>query len=221
MMFSALAGLVNRRPWRVLVLALVITAVAALVRLSDPVDTPGSLGKMADVESRLRRDPAVVAVLDARSARNPAMISRDRRSAYVIAALRPLDDKQQEEAGRRFLGVFAGDPRVTLGGGPVANFEISKTIEDDLHRAELLAIPLIVVLSFFLFRGFVASLLAPIAGVVSVLATPGIPAPVPAFDGLRRAGRRRGRDAHGPCLAPDPLAAARAPGGRAHAAALA
>ena len=52
---------------------------------------------------------------------------------------------------------------------PVANHEISKTIEADLRRAELLAVPLIVLLSFFLFRGFVASLLAPIAGGITVL----------------------------------------------------
>src|SRR5262249_1523508 len=45
----------------------------------------------------------------------------------------------------------------------------SKTIEDDLRRAELLAVPLIVLLSFFLFRGLVASLLAPIAGGITVI----------------------------------------------------
>src|SRR5262249_17320475 len=61
------------------------------------------------------------------------------------------------------------NPRVTLGGNPVANHEISKTIEDDLRRAELLAVPLIVVLSFFIFRGFVASLLAPVAGAITVI----------------------------------------------------
>jgi RND superfamily putative drug exporter len=80
-----------------------------------------------------------------------------------------LDDKQQEQAGKRLLASFAGDREVTLGGNPVANEEISKTIEDDLRRAELLAVPLIVLLSFFLFRGFVASLLAPIAGAITVL----------------------------------------------------
>jgi predicted RND superfamily exporter protein len=97
------------------------------------------------------------------------MIGRNRRSTYVVAALRPLDDEQQEEAGKRLLDTFAEDARVTLGGNPVANYEISTTIEDDLRRAELLAVPLIVVISFFLFRGFVASLLAPIAGGITVL----------------------------------------------------
>ena len=45
---------------------------------------------------------------------------------------RPCDrssDRQQEDAGKRLLAAFAGDPRVTLGGNPVANHEISTTIE--------------------------------------------------------------------------------------------
>jgi putative drug exporter of the RND superfamily len=145
------------------------SSVLALVRLRARIAATSSQRRIAAVEASLRRDPAVAAVLDWRSAHNPAMVNRDRRSTYVIAALRPLDDKEQEEAGKRLLANFAGDRRVTLGGSPVANQEISKTIEDDLRRAELLAVPLIVLLSFFLFRGFVASLLAPIAGAITVL----------------------------------------------------
>jgi uncharacterized membrane protein YdfJ with MMPL/SSD domain len=211
-MFARLANLIDRRPGRVLAVALVITAVAAvfgihvrehlkprgfevpgsgsetareliasasgadpgnsvlaLVRLPAPYGAPAARRAVEAVEARLRRDPAIVAVLDAASAHNPAMISRDRRTTYVIAALRPLSDKEQEDAGERLLAAFAGDPRVTLGGNPVANHEISTTIENDLRRAELLAVPLIVLLSFFLFRGFVASLLAPLAGGITIL----------------------------------------------------
>jgi len=211
-MFSRLADLINRRPWRLLAVVVVITAIAAplgssvrehlkprgfdvagsgsaearesiaqaagidpansvlaLVRLHAPVTMAASQQTIAAVETKLRSDPAVVAVLDWRSAHNPAMVGRDGRSTYVIAAFRPLDDTQQEEAGQRLLTAFANDPQVRLGGNPVANHEISKTIEDDLRRAELLAIPLIVVLSFFIFRGFVASLLAPLAGGITVI----------------------------------------------------
>jgi putative drug exporter of the RND superfamily len=211
-MLSALADLIDRRPWRFLGAVVAIVAVAAplgihvrdhlkprgfdvpgsssekareliarasgadpansvlaLVRLPAPYGTTGARRAVGGVEARLRRDPAVVAVLDAAATHNRAMISRDRRSTYVIAALRPLDDAQQEDAGKRLLAAFAGDPRVTLGGNPVANHVISKTIENDLRRAELLAIPLIVLLSFFLFRGVVASLLAPLAGGITIL----------------------------------------------------
>jgi uncharacterized membrane protein YdfJ with MMPL/SSD domain len=212
MLLSALADLIDRRPWRVLVVSLVIVGVAAvfgtdvrqhlkprgfdvpgsssanareliaeasgsdpansvlvLVRLPSPYGAPSARQTLEAIKARVRRDPAVVAALDAAGARNPAMIGRDRRSTYLIAALRTLDDEQQEEAGKRLLATFAGDPRVIVGGNPVANHEITTKIEDDLRRAELLAVPLIMVVSFFLFRGFVASLLAPIAGALTVL----------------------------------------------------
>jgi RND superfamily putative drug exporter len=211
-MLSTLAELIDRRPWRVLAVALVITAVSAvvgvhvrdsmkprgfdvpgsgsvkarelvakasgidptnsiltLVRLSTPYGTPGGQRIIDEVEARLRSDPAVVAVVDAKTAHNPAMVAVDGRSTYVIAALRPLEDKQQEEVGKRLLAAFEGDDHVTLGGNPVANHEISTTIERDLRRSEILAVPVIVALSFFIFRGFVASLLAPIAGGITVV----------------------------------------------------
>lgn len=144
-------------------------SVLALVRLPAPYGTQRARATVQAVETRLRRDPVVVTVLDAASAHNPTMIGRDRRSTYLVAALRVLDDEQQEDAGKRLLAAFAGERSVTLGGNPVANHEISTTIENDLRRAELLAIPLIVLLSFFLFRGFVASLLAPLAGGITIL----------------------------------------------------
>jgi uncharacterized membrane protein YdfJ with MMPL/SSD domain len=209
---SGLSETIDRHPWRVLVAALLVVAVAAplgihvrdhlkprgfdvpgsgnekaralierasgtdpansvlaVVRLPTRYGTPRAQRAIRSVEARLGRDPAVAIVLDARTARNPSMVARDRRSTYLIAAFRPLDDQAQEDAGKRLLASFAGDPRVTLGGNPVANHEISKTIEDDLRKAELLAVPLIVILSFFLFRGFVASLLAPVAGGATVI----------------------------------------------------
>src|SRR5262249_36533792 len=94
-------------------------SILALVRLRAPLDLPGARRRIAAVEARLRSDPAATAVLDWRSAHNPAMVARGRRSTYLIAALRRLDDKEQEEAGKRLLAAFAGDPNVILGGNPV------------------------------------------------------------------------------------------------------
>jgi uncharacterized membrane protein YdfJ with MMPL/SSD domain len=211
-MLARLAALIDRRPWRLLLMigivfgacaplglgvrehlkprgfdvagsgserarAIVVEAsgtdpantVLALVRLPSPYGQAPARRVINHVEDTLRRDPAVVAVVDADSAKNPALIGRSRRLTYLIAQLRPLDDKQQEETGKRLLASFADNARVTLGGSPIANQEISRTIETDLRRAELLALPLIVLLSFFLFRGLIASLLAPLAGGITVL----------------------------------------------------
>src|SRR5436190_10117946 len=143
--------------------------VLLLFRARAPLQQRPSRERLRNLAGKLAADPAVVRVLDAPGAHNPAMIGRDGRSTYLIAQLRPLDDKEAEAAGKRIRATFAGDADVTLGGNPIANSEISETIEHDLRRAELLSVPLIVILSFFIFRGFVASLLAPLAGLITVL----------------------------------------------------
>src|SRR5262245_55555975 len=76
-------------------------SVLAVVRLPAPYGTPSARRAVGEVERKLRRDPAVVAVLDATSTHNPAMVARDRRLTYVIAAVRRLSDNQQEHAGKR------------------------------------------------------------------------------------------------------------------------
>src|SRR5207247_5837129 len=72
-------------------------SVLALVRLPRPYGAQSARRLLSEVELKLHRDPAVVAVLDATTARNPAMVAAERRSPYVVAALRPLDDKPQDD----------------------------------------------------------------------------------------------------------------------------
>ena len=94
------------------------SSVLARVRPSDR-SSIRARSAIAFVESKLRRDCwRSRPFFDWRSADNPAMIGRDRRSTYSIAALRPLDDEQQEQAGSAFEA-FVGDAHVTLGGSPV------------------------------------------------------------------------------------------------------
>jgi hypothetical protein len=89
-------------------------SVLALIRLPAPYGAPGAREVVRQVERKLASDAAVVKVLDASSAQNPAMVARDRRSTYVIAALRPLSDAEQEATCKRLVAAFAGDERVTL-----------------------------------------------------------------------------------------------------------
>ena len=92
-------------------------SVLALIRLPAPYGAPGAREVVRQVERKLGSDRAVVRVLDASTAQNPAMVARDRRSTYVLAALRPLSAAEQEATGKRLVAAFAGDDRVTLGGG--------------------------------------------------------------------------------------------------------
>src|SRR5262245_3010665 len=118
-MLARLAVVIDRRPWLLLAVALVITAIAA------------PLGLHVRDHLKPRRTHAPSRAGGRRRSRRhehaqPGHGRRDGRSTYVIAAVRRLSDSQQEDPGRRLLAASAGDRRVTLGGNPVANHEISK-----------------------------------------------------------------------------------------------
>jgi RND superfamily putative drug exporter len=48
---------------------------------------------------------------------------------------------------------------VVLGGGEIAGEQVGEQVSEDLARAEMLAFPLLFLLSLWVFRGLVAALL--------------------------------------------------------------
>jgi RND superfamily putative drug exporter len=68
------------------------------------------------------------------------------------------------------LTAFEGRRDVTVGGPAVANQQVSETVGEDLGRAEMLAFPLLVLLSLLFFRGR-ATLMPLAVGVTTVLGT--------------------------------------------------
>ena len=55
-----------------------------------------------------------------------------------------------------------------LGGDPVVSQQVNEIVATDMKRAELIALPLLFLLSFLIFRGLVAAMLPPLVGLVTV-----------------------------------------------------
>ena len=144
------------------------TDVVALVRPRRNVRTPAGRAEVLRVAADLRRDPDVGRVTTFREG-GDALVSRDGRASYVIAGFR--SDVEASDAGKRLRDRFEGRPRVELGGGEIANVEANEQVSKDLARAELLAIPFLLILSFVFFRSGVAALLPPMVGVTTILMT--------------------------------------------------
>ena len=124
-------------------------------------------GGRAARASRSRRSCARVAtsrrVSSYYDTHDPAMVSRDGRSTYVVAYFQPKSDLQNP--GRRHSAwriKFAGQRDVELGGGAIADAQVNTQVGNDLARAELFAFPIIFLLSLLFFRSLVASLLPPL-----------------------------------------------------------
>src|SRR3954464_5970423 len=101
---------------------------------------------------------------------DPSLISTDGRQALVLGFLSSdVDDISQ--VGTDVRERFTGDPHVLVGGAAVTVDELTKTTQDDLQRIELFALPLLLLLSFLIFRGLVAALLPVVVGLLSILTT--------------------------------------------------
>jgi RND superfamily putative drug exporter len=140
----------------------------ALVRLGAPVETPQAQAKLRRVVEAMR-DRDVAQVLAVQDGKPREMLSRDRRSTYVVASFKA--DADDDAVVARLEDRVAREPGVALGGGQVAFTQVGDQVEQDLFRAELLGLPILFLLSLLVFRGVVAALLPIAVGVTTIMIT--------------------------------------------------
>ena len=146
------------------------TGVVVLIRGVDVRSQQGR-ARVGQVAARLRRDPAIASVADFPSTGSRDLVSKDGRSTYLAAALKPTDDHAMQDAAERIVHDFAGEPGVTVGGSAVAQKQVNDQTESDLRTAELYAFPLLFVLSLLFFRSLVAALLPLLIGGLAIVGT--------------------------------------------------
>src|SRR5919197_1453321 len=146
---------------------------AGVVALVQPgeVRSPAAQARVGQIAAQLRAQPDVARVVSYYDAHDPAMVSRDGRSTYVLAYFKPVSDKAQEDVAKQIEQRFSGQRDVKLGGEAIANAQVNSQVGNDLARAELLAFPFIFLLSLLFFRSLVAALLPPLLGGLAILAT--------------------------------------------------
>jgi uncharacterized membrane protein YdfJ with MMPL/SSD domain len=104
-----------------------------------------------------------------RLARVPGVARVTTPSPRIVTGTLRASASEEDVAGAA-VDAFAGRRDVIVGGGAVASLQIGDTVGSDLGRAELLAFPLLLLLSLLFFRGRAAVL--PLAvGMTTVLGT--------------------------------------------------
>jgi uncharacterized membrane protein YdfJ with MMPL/SSD domain len=142
----------------------------ALVRPDQPVRDPASQAQIAHVARVLDHDPEVRRVTTPFDGGSPQMISRDGRSAYVLGFFRPnISDESAQDAAVRLDDRVNAMHGVVLGGQAASYQEVGDTTEKDLRRAEMFAFPILLLLSFWVFRSLVAALLPLVIGALSIV----------------------------------------------------
>jgi uncharacterized membrane protein YdfJ with MMPL/SSD domain len=109
-------------------------------------------------------------VLDYSATRSRALLSRNGRETVVLAAYATATDATSAIARVRIalseppLNAKLAGMGVRFGGYALTSQELNERTTSDLGRAELLAFPLLLLLSFWFFRGLIAALLPLLVG---------------------------------------------------------
>jgi uncharacterized membrane protein YdfJ with MMPL/SSD domain len=147
-----------------------VPAVFAVVE-DAPVAAASSRARVEALERSVRRRADVNSVSGYYDTHSPAFVSRDRQSSYFVVALKPTGDKELQDAGAAIADQLAADPGVVVGGFAVAQEQVNKQVEKDLRMAEMLAFPLLFLLSLLFFRSLVASVLPLMIGGLAIVGT--------------------------------------------------
>jgi putative drug exporter of the RND superfamily len=145
--------------------------VIALVRPGAPVRSAPGEAKVRQEAARIGADPGVARVASFPSTGDPALISRDGRSTYLAVYFRGTNADAKDDTAKRLDKRLGHDAGVKLGGPRLASHEVSQKVQSDLARAELLAFPILFLLSLWVFRGLIAAALPPLLGGLSIVGT--------------------------------------------------
>ncbi|MGE0067644.1 MAG: MMPL family transporter [Solirubrobacterales bacterium] len=148
-----------------------VPAVIAVVE-DAPVGSPATRARVTALEAEVRERADVASVSGYYGTRSPAFVAADGDATYFAVALKATDDKQVQDAGAAIAEqLTAADPGVVVGGFAVAQEQVNKQVEEDLKKAELLAFPLLFLLSLLFFRSLVASVLPLMIGGLAIVGT--------------------------------------------------
>lgn len=152
--------------------------VAVLVRAPRAIPTdPAALRATRALTAALAREHGFQRALSYPVAHSPALLSRDGRQTVLLAAFATPAEaahavthvraaSQRQPLAARLAGVHT-----SFGGYAQTNTELNERTLADIEHAELLALPFLLALSFWFFRGLVAALLPPLVGGLAILVT--------------------------------------------------
>src|SRR3954447_6818849 len=145
-------------------------SVIVLLQNASPTSQTGKQ-RIQGIERQLRENPDVARVTGYLETQSSDFVSRDGNATYLAVSLKPTDDKEEQDAAKQIADGLEGQPGVSVGGIALAQEQVNKQVEKDLRTAEMLAFPLLFLLSLLFFRSGVAALLPLLIGGLAIVGT--------------------------------------------------
>jgi len=143
--------------------------IIALVKTPDGAGSEAAMTEVTNVARIIGADPDIAHVVTYYQTHDPSMVARDGSSTIVVGYWRQVSDQEAVDGATRLEDVLKGDSNVKLGGFAAVNHQLNTLITGDLAHAELLAFPILFLLSLWVFRGLIAALLPPLVGGVVII----------------------------------------------------
>ncbi|MEU1179333.1 MMPL family transporter [Streptomyces sp. NPDC005820] len=147
------------------------------------VDAPAVRAEAARLTARLTAEKGIVGVGSYWDTQSPALRAKDGHEALIAARITG-DEKTMGETLDRIAPSYRGEQgpvRVRIGGIVAVRHEMQTTIQEDLTRAEMIALPITLVLLVMVFGSAVAALLPLGIGIVAILGTNAVLSGLTAF----------------------------------------
>jgi RND superfamily putative drug exporter len=147
-----------------------------LVTAPGGVDGPAAAAEGRRLCRRLTAEPDLTGVTSYWQTRSPDLRSRDHTRALILARLRSASadargtEARAEELRRAYGGEHA-PVRVEAGGSELVDADLARMAREDIHRAELIGIPIIAFILVIVFHGLIASLLPLLIGIIGIIGT--------------------------------------------------
>ena len=147
-----------------------VRADGTVIALVDgPARSDAGHRRVKEVGAELAEVDGIESVLTPWGPPQPSWIANDGQSAFVLGFVDAEADSADVAPAAEATFEDADD--VQLGGVVIADEQISVQAEEDLRRAELIAFPLLLLLSLIFFRGLVAAALPLVLGGVAIVAS--------------------------------------------------
>ena len=143
--------------------------IVALVMTNQGATSDAAVAEVTRVARVIAADPDIARALTYYQTHDPSMVARDGSSTIVIGYWNRISDQQAVDGATRLADELKSDPSVRMGGFAAINHQLNTIITGDLARAEMLAFPILFLLSLWVFRGVIAALLPPLVGGVVIL----------------------------------------------------
>src|ERR1700704_4689617 len=143
--------------------------IIALVKTPDGATSAAAMTEVSKVAILIGADPDIAKVYTYYQTKDPSMVARDGSSTIVVGYWKQISDQKAVDGATRLADALKSDSNVKLGGFAAINHQLNLLITGDLARAELLAFPILFLLSLWVFRGVIAALLPPLVGGIVIL----------------------------------------------------